>query len=151
MLLGQASYSVLADLAAQEKLAVLRSTVWRSAGLALAIALAIVVLLAGIGRPFLALIGGKSFAVGAALLLPVAAARGLALVSAPLVSGLAAVGRPAWLVATTTVTSLLLYPLLPLLLTWIGLIGAGWHMVLQSAIAFGMLGWLFERQTAIAR
>ncbi|NIJ07563.1 O-antigen/teichoic acid export membrane protein [Sphingomonas vulcanisoli] len=147
-LLGQASYSVLAELTAAGNTVMLRRTVWRSVGLALVIAVLILGLLTMVGEPLLALIGGKGFAVGAALLLPVAAARALALASAPLVSGLAAIGRAGWLVVTTTVTSLILYPLLPLLLLWIGLIGAGWHMLLQGVVAALMLGWLFERQLA---
>ncbi|WP_254601963.1 lipopolysaccharide biosynthesis protein [Sphingomonas bacterium] len=146
VLLGQASYSVLADLFARGDVAALRRTVWRGAGLALSIAVMITVALAIFGRPFLALIGGSGFAVGAALLLPVAAARGLSLASAPLVSGLAAIGRPGWLVAITTVTSLLLYPILPLLLIQIGLLGAGWHILLQASVAAILLGWLFERE-----
>lgn len=150
VLLGQASFSVLADQAARRDFAGLKRTVWRGAGLALAMGLAITAVLMLFGDRLLTLIGGKSFVMGAGLLLLIAVSRGLALASAPLVSGLAAIGRPERLVAITTVTGLCLYPLLPLLLWKLGLVGAGWHAVLQAALAALALGWFFRRDVGAA-
>ena len=42
-------------------------------------------------------------------------------------------------------TNLLLYPLLPLLIHWLGLHGAGLHALLQNVIATGMLILFFAR------
>lgn len=144
VLLGQASYSVLAEQVARGDLAGLARTVWRGAALALLIALGITATLMLLGDRLLALIGGRSFAMGAGLLLLVALARGLALTTAPLVSGLAAIGRADRLVAITTVAGLLIYPLLPLLLWRLGLVGAGWHALLQALVAAVALAWFFR-------
>lgn len=144
VLLGQASYSVLAEQVARGDLPGLGRTVWRGAGLALLIALGITAVLMLLGDRLLALIGGGSFSAGAGLLLLVALSRGLSLTTAPLVSGLAAIGRADRLVAITTVAGLLLYPLLPLLLWRLGLVGAGWHALLQALAAAVALAWYFR-------
>jgi O-antigen/teichoic acid export membrane protein len=151
VLLAQASYSVLADEVARKDFAGLRRTVWRSTALAFAIGLGITAVLMLFGDRLLALIGGKSFVMGAGLLLLIALSRGLALAAAPLVSGLAAIGQAERLVAITTVTGLLLYPLLPLLLWRFGLAGAGWHALLQGLVAAVALGWYFARDLAKVR
>jgi O-antigen/teichoic acid export membrane protein len=147
VLLAQASYSVLANLVARADFAGLGRTVWRSAALAVAIGLAITFVLVLLGSGLLTLIGGKSFAagrLGAGLLVLVALSRALSLATAPLVSGLAALGRPDLLVAITTVTGLVFYPFLPLLLARFGLIGAGWHGLALALAAAAALAFYFR-------
>lgn len=151
VLLSQASYSVLADEVARGDYKSLNRTVWRSAGMALAIGLGITAILMLFGDRLLALIGGKSFVMGAGLLLLIALSRALSLAGAPLVSGLAAIGKPERLVAITTFAGLILYPLLPLLLWRLGLAGAGWHALLQGLVATAALAWFFRRDLALIR
>ncbi|WP_380788085.1 lipopolysaccharide biosynthesis protein [Sphingomonas sp. R86521] len=134
-LLSQASYAVLAAQVARGDLAGLRHTVWRSAGVALAVAIPIVLALAIGGERLLVLVGGASFAGGTVLLILVAAARAAGLASAPLAAGLTALGLPGRSMTVGLVTSLALYPVLPLLLWLVGTDGAGWHALLQSGVA----------------
>ena len=143
-LLAQASYSVLARQAARGEFGGLSRTVWRSVAIALAVSLAFVVLLAQGGPGLLALLGGKSFVVGAQLLVLVAAARGFALVSAPVAAALTAIGKPQRPLAVGLMTSIGLFPLLPLLLWRFGIEGAGWHAAIQGTIAAAALIGYFQ-------
>jgi hypothetical protein len=47
--------------------------------------------------------------------------------------------------AVGLVTSLALYPLLPVLLWLDGTDGAGWHALVQNVVAIGALGVMFRR------
>jgi Na+-driven multidrug efflux pump len=47
--------------------------------------------------------------------------------------------------AVTLVTNLALYPLLPLLVLWLGLHGAGLHALFQNVIATAMLIFFFAK------
>ncbi len=134
VLLSQASYSVLADLAARRDHGALSRTVMRSAAFAGLAAAPILVLFAlGAGR-LLPLVGGRSFAGGAGLVLLMAGARAALLVATPFSAGLTALGRPGRSVAIALVANLALYPLLPVLILSEGLDGAGWHALVQAAI-----------------
>ena len=145
VLLSQASYAVLAGQVARGELAALRHTVWRSAGLALAVAVPIMLVLALLGDRLLIAFGGSSFGGGTMLLVLVAAARTAGLASAPLAAGLTALGLPGRSMAVGLVTSLALYPLLPVLLWVGGTDGAGWHALLQNLIAILALAAMFLR------
>ncbi len=145
VLLSQASYAVLAAQVARGDLAGLRHTVWRSAGIALAVAMPIVLVLALAGDALLVLLGGASFGGGTMLLILIAGARTAGLASAPLASGLTALGLPGRSMTVGLVTSLALYPLLPLLLWSFGTDGAGWHALLQNGIAIVALVAMFHR------
>ncbi|TXC72939.1 lipopolysaccharide biosynthesis protein [Sphingomonas ginsenosidivorax] len=134
-LLSQASYAVLAAQVARGDLSGLRHTVWRSAGVALTVAIPIVLVLAIGGDRLLVLLGGASFAGGTMLLILIATARAAGLASAPLAAGLTALGLPGRSMTVGLVTSLALYPALPLLLWMLGTDGAGWHALLQSVVA----------------
>lgn len=145
VLLGQASYAVLADLVARRRLAQLRHAVSRSALLGLVIGAGSVLALAVIGDPLMRLLGGHSFAGGAAIVTLLAAGRAATLVAAPLTAGLTALGRPQRSMTVTLITNLALYPLLPILTLWLGLNGAGWHALVQGLIATAMLTLFFAR------
>ena len=144
-LLANGSYAVLADLVARGGGAPFTRAVWRSVAIMGAAAVAIVGALALLGGRLLTLIGGASFAGGTMLLLLVAGGRAFALATTPLGAGLTAMGLPQRSVAAALVTNIGLYPLLPLLLIWAGPDGAGWHALVQSAIAAVLLAIFFAR------
>ena len=145
LLLSQASYAVLADLVAKRQFAILRRTVWHSAALAGGVALPIVVVLALWGDRLLILLGGHSFAGGTMLLVLIAIGRLAGLAAAPIAAGLTALGLPQRSMGIALFTNLALFPLLPLLLWWIGVEGAGWHGLMQSLIATTVLAIFFLR------
>ena len=145
ILLSQASYAVLATLAAKRHLAQLRATVWRSAALAGAIAAPIVLAFWLAGDRLLPLLGGRTFHGGVAIVTLVAGARLAALVASPLAAGLTALGKPQRSMVVTLVTNLALYPLLLVLIWWIGLHGAGLHALIQNIIATALLILFFAR------
>ncbi len=144
-LLSQASYAVLADQVAKKRFAQLRRTVSRSAALAGAIAAPIVLALWLAGDRLLPLIGGKTFRGGAAIVTLIAGARLCGLIASPISAGLTALGKPQRSMAATLATNLALYPLLPVLILWIGLHGAGLHALVQNVIATAMLIVFFAR------
>jgi O-antigen/teichoic acid export membrane protein len=145
VLLSQASYAVLADLVAKQRLDQLRRTVWRSAALAGGIASPIVIAFWLAGDRILPLLGGRTFQGGVAIVTLIAGARLAALIASPIASGLTALGRPQRSMAVTLATNLALYPLLPLLIWWLGLRGAGLHALAQNLVATAMLILFFRR------
>lgn len=151
VLLSQASYAVLADQVAKRDLPGLRFTVWRSAAIALAIAVPVVVLLALFGNRLLTLLGGATFAGGLMPTVLVAIGRLAGLASAPVAAGLSALGKPGRSMAVGLATNLGLYPLLPVLLWQAGVAGAGWHSLLQGAIGALALSAYFVRDAADGR
>lgn len=151
VLLSQASYAVLADQVARGDRPGLRHTVWRSAAIALAAAVPIVILLGVFGGRLLTLLGGATFSGGLTLVLLVAAARAAGLASAPFAAGLSALGRPGRSMAVGLATNLALYPLLPVLLWAVGADGAGWHALLQGAVGAAALVAYFAHDAADQR
>ena len=148
VLLSQASYAVLAGQVARGEIAALPRTVWRSAALALAVAVPILAMLALLGDRLLVALGGHSFGGGTLLLILVAGARTAGLASAPLAAGLTALGRPGRSMTVGLVTSLALYPLLPAMLWLWGTDGVGWHALLQNGIAIVALAAMFRSDAA---
>lgn len=144
LLLGQASYVVIAKLVAARDRARISKVVWQSAGTALLLSLPVLVLLAFFSTPLLGLVGGKSFRGGATLLLLLAVARVIAISAPPFTSALIAMGFPSRSIMVNLLANLLLLPLLPLFLLRFGLNGAGWHAILQAAIATLALAWWFR-------
>lgn len=144
LLLGQASYVVMAKLVAARDKARFSRVVWQSAGTALLLSIPVLVLLAFFSTPLLGLIGGKSFRGGANLLLLLAFARVIAISAPPFTSALIAMGLPSRSIMVNLLANLLLLPLLPLFLLRFGVDGAGWHAILQSAIAALALAWWFR-------
>ena len=151
VLLSQASYAVLAELAARREFKALKHTVWRSALLALVAGAVVVAVLALLGGRLLTLLGGGSFVGGTALLVLVAVGRMAALAAAPVAAGLTGLGLPQRSMSVALLTNLGFYPLLPLLLWRVGIDGAGWHTLVQSVIATILLALLFRRDVRRAK
>ncbi|MGI4880440.1 MAG: lipopolysaccharide biosynthesis protein [Janthinobacterium lividum] len=143
LLLGRASYAVMARLAASGNFAALQRTVWQSAATSLAAGVPVVALLCAFPTQVLQFIGGHSFTGGAGLMIFVALARLVDLPAPPFVAALTAIGRPSRSIMVNIVAGFCLYPLLPILIGRFGLIGAGWHALAQSIIGTAILAWLF--------
>ena len=143
-LLGQASYAVLAKLVAERDFAQLRRAVSHSAAMALALSIPVLILLAFFSNPILGLLGGTTFRGGATLLILLALGRAVSIAAPPYSSGLIAMGLPSRSILVNLVSNLLLFPLLPLFLLWFGINGAGWHAVVQAAVATAGVAFLFR-------
>ncbi|WCT73319.1 lipopolysaccharide biosynthesis protein [Sphingomonas naphthae] len=150
VLLGQASYAVLAELAARGEMARLRLTVWRGAGLMALAGSVILLVLAAAGGHLLMLIGGPSFAGGGLLLVLVAAGRAANLATTPIASALTAMGLAEKSVVVALVVNIALYPALPPLLWWLPSTGAGWHAALQGAVSALLLAAMFARSSRVS-
>jgi O-antigen/teichoic acid export membrane protein len=144
-LLSQASYAVLADQVARGRFEQLRHTVWRSATVAGLLAAPIVLLFWAASNKLLPFLGGHTFQGGAVIVTLIAGARLAGLVASPIAAGLTALGKPQRSMAVTLATNLALYPLLPVIILWLGLHGAGLHALFQNVIATGMLIVFFAR------
>lgn len=145
-MLANSSYAVVARLIAQQDFKGFRKAVWHSAGVATAVGLPLCLILGFFADPIMHFIGGRSFTGdGAAWILSLtAAARLLTLGTSPVSPGLIALGLPNKSINAKLIGNLLLYPALPFLLWWLGLNGAGWHALLQSAVIAGILLWSFR-------
>lgn len=133
-MMGQAAYAELARLIATTgDGAALRAAMLRCAGVAVAIALPFVLILAFIQHWVAVALGGASFAGAAGLILLLAISRAAWLAAPPASAALTALGRPSLSVAANFAINLGLLPLLPLMMQAFGLAGAGWHAILQGA------------------
>lgn len=142
ILLGQASYSVMAKLVAAHDRVRLSRLVWHSAATAMLLSIPVLMLLAFFATPLLGLLGGSSFRGGATLLLLLALARAIGLGAPPFTSALIAMGLPSGSIMVSLMANLLLFPLLLLFLLWFGLNGAGWHGLLLAAVTvMALAGW----------
>jgi O-antigen/teichoic acid export membrane protein len=147
-LLGQAAYAELARLVAGgAPPGAIRHALFRSVGIAAAIAVPALLLIAVAGHPIASLIGGAAFRRAGDVMLWLAAARTILLVGPPASSALVALGRPGLSVTANLVCSLGLLPLLPAMMTLWGLSGAGAHAVLQAAAAAALLAWFVGRES----
>lgn len=147
-LLGQASYSVMAQFAAEGNFRDLNATVWRSAGIALLLSIPVVVLLAFFSTPLLHILGGRSFNGGAGVILLLALARAIAIAAPPISSALIAIGQPNRSIYVNLASNLILLPLLPVLLLNLDLVGAGWHALIQATFSTITLAYFFRTATA---
>jgi len=147
-IMGQAAYAELARLVANGGSgAELRSALLRCAGVAIAVAIPVLLILAFFGREVAVALGGHAFAGAASLIFLLAIARTAWLVAPPASSALTALGRPTLSVAANMAINLGLLPLLPLMMLGFGLIGSGWHAILQGVGASALLLLLVLRQT----
>lgn len=144
-LIVQASYAVMADLLATGERAAFRRSVWRAAGWAMAVAAPLVGLLALFPERLIGWLGGESFAGGATVLVLVAAAGAVRLGAPALSNGLIALGRPGTSATINLVGTLGLFPLLPVLLWWLGVDGAGVHALVTAVFVTVAMGLLFAR------
>lgn len=138
--LGQAAYAELARLLATGAGGdQIRHVAIRTAAIAIAAALPIVILVAVFGTAIATLIGGKAFAEAGIVMLWLVSGRTI-LLAAPVASAaLVAMGRPGLSMRANMACSLLLLPLLPVLMHQFGLSGAGAHAVLTSVAIATML------------
>lgn len=145
VLLGQAIFSTLAGQSARSEWGSLGRLVRRSVLIALAASVPLLAVFGLFGRPILHLLGGRGFSAKPELLMLLAGSRVLKLGAKPLSAGLVAIGKPGRSVRISVLTDLVLYPLLPLLLALTGLVGAGWHSLIQDAGAFALRAASFRR------
>jgi O-antigen/teichoic acid export membrane protein len=143
-MLGQAGYSVFAKAIAAGDLNDAEHSVRRSVLITLALSAAIASIFAIFGRQILTIMGGAEFASGGVLLFLVAAGRALLSGTPTLSSAITALGRPGDSVRAGLIVNLGTLPLLPPLLWWLGINGAGWHVIMQSAILAVLLGLAFR-------
>jgi len=147
-IMGQAAYAELARLVAGGGSgAELRGALLRCAGVATAVAMPILLILAFFGRQVAIALGGQAFAGAAGLIFLLAIARTAWLVAPPASSALTALGRPTLSVAANLTINLGLLPLLPLMMLSFGLAGSGWHAILQGVGASALLLLMVIRQT----
>lgn len=140
-MLANSSYAVVAKLIAQKDFKGFRQAVWHSAAVATAVGIPMCLVLGIFADRIMHLIGGRTFTgTGTAWILSLTAAgRLLTLGTSPVSPGLIALGLPNKSINAKLVGNLLLFPALPFLLWWLGLNGAGWHSLLQSAVIAGSL------------
>lgn len=144
LLLGQASYAVLAEFVAERDYYQLRHTVWRSAASTLYLSVPVLLILSAFGPAVLGLLGGRTFIGGSLLLVCLAGARAIAAASPPLTSGLIALGRPSRSIMINLGSNLLLFPVLIFMLLQFGIIGSGYHALIQAACATLATAWAFR-------
>lgn len=147
-MLGQAAYAELARLAADGGAGrAMRQALGRCIGIAFATALPLFVVLAFFSREIAVLIGGQAFAGAAAVMIWLTLARVIAMSGPPTSAALIAVGRPGLSVTVNVIAGLGLMPFLPLFTRASGLVGAGYHALLQAAVAASLLGFALWRAT----
>lgn len=145
-ILGQAAYAEFAKLApSKDDRARLRRALITSTGIAVAIAIPIVVALAVWSDELITIIGGAAFTAAGPLLLWLIFARLVLVAMPPASAALVALGRPALSVTANAATSLALMPAMPLFMMHFGLLGAGMHSLLQAIAVAVLLGWFVWR------
>lgn len=148
-LLGQAAYAELALLVAGKgRGAAIRHTLARAVSLAFAISVPAMLIIWIAAHPLARLIGGSRFEEAGDVMPLLAFARAILLAAPPTSAALVALGRPGLSVWANVGTSLILLPLLPLMMMHWGLMGAGWHAVLQACVAALLLTWFLMRESA---
>jgi O-antigen/teichoic acid export membrane protein len=146
--LGQAAYAELARLLATGAGGdQIRHVAIRTAAIAIAAALPIVILVAVFGTAIATLIGGKAFAEAGIVMLWLVSGRTILLAGPVASAALVAMGRPGLSMRANMACSLLLLPLLPVLMHQFGLSGAGAHAVLTSAAIATMLSFFAWNQS----
>lgn len=148
-ILGQAAYAELARLAADHARGPrIRQALVRCVLIAIGAATPVLACLALFAPSILGLIAGEGFEAAASLTLLLGVARVIQLAGPPLSSALVALGRPGLSVAANLASSLLLWPLLLMLISWFGLSGAGYQALLQAAVCVIALSFAVWRCTA---
>jgi O-antigen/teichoic acid export membrane protein len=146
--LGQAAYAELARLAAAgDRGPRIRAALWRSVVIALLAAAPVCLVIGLFGRSLAVAMAGSAFAGAGAIMLWLALARALQLAGPPISSALTALGRPGLSMRANLVSGLGLLALLPSLLAWRGLEGAGACAILQAVVGVGLLAAAVWRET----
>jgi O-antigen/teichoic acid export membrane protein len=146
--LGQASYAELSRLiAAGGSGADIRAAFGRAVTIALLLAAPLVLAATLFGRPIARLMAGPQFAEAGDVMPWLFVARAILLAAPPASAGLVALGLPGASFRANLVTSLGMLPLLPLLMMYFSLEGAGQYAVLQGLCTSVMLGAVLWRHT----
>lgn len=144
---GQAAYVELARLAVQGDRARVRATLQRAILVAFAAAAPICLGVALFGRRIADIVAGPGFERAAGLMVWLALARTLMLAAPPSSAALTALGRPGLSVTANLLGGVGLLLLLPPMLGWLGLAGAGAHAMLQAVVTVALLGACVGYQT----
>jgi O-antigen/teichoic acid export membrane protein len=147
-ILGQAAYAELARLSAGGDAGPrVRAALARAVAIAL-VATAPVCLAIGLfGRSLAVLAAGPAFAGAGAIMLWLTLARAIQLAGPPMSAALIALGRPGLSVWANLVAGAGLLVLLPPMLDWAGLTGAGLHAILQACVGVCLLAVCVWRET----
>ncbi len=144
-MLGEAAYPVVTRLLISGDDKAAGKAVRRSATLATITALLVAALMSVFAEGVLILLGGASFAGGASLLILVVVGRAMIAGMPTLSASLTAAGRP-WASARANLASNVgMLPMLPLMIWWFGLNGAGLHGILQSFVLVSLMIWSYSR------
>jgi len=147
-ILGQAAYAELARLAAGGgRGAEVRQALLRCLFVAGAVAVPVLALIAIFSRELAVLVGGRAFATAGGIILWLALARTMLLFAPPTSAALTALGRPGLSVIANLAAGVGLLGLLPPMLIWLGLTGAGLHALLTAVAASGLLAGFLWRET----
>lgn len=144
-MLGEAAYPVVTRLLISGDDKAAGRAVRRSAIFATVTALIAAAIMSLFADSVLILLGGTSFATGASLLVLVVLGRAMIAGMPTLSAALTAQGRP-WVSARANLASNVgMLPLLPVMIWWLGLNGAGVHGILQSIVLVGLMVWSYYR------
>jgi len=144
---GQAAYVELARIAVSGDRRRIRSTLQRAILVALAAAAPVCLVVALFGHRIAELVAGPGFRHAAGLMVWLAFARTLMLAAPASSAALTALGRPGLSVGCNLAGGAGLLLLLPLMLQWLGLAGAGAHALLQAVVTVGLLAVCVVSQT----
>ncbi|QDH16915.1 lipopolysaccharide biosynthesis protein [Swingsia samuiensis] len=128
-LFGRTAYAEFAQIVTTGDTPLLKRTLFRAIGIAIGASIPLVLLAAFIGKPIASLLGGHKFNAAAPLMLWLILAQVILLIVPPTSAALVALGSPGLSLSANISCRLLLLPLLPLCLTWIGLQGIGLYSI----------------------
>lgn len=147
-ILGQAAFAELARMvAAGASPHAVRHALARTGAIAMAVSVPIFVLMVLFSDPLIRALGGSAYVDAGALMIWLAAARLMLMAGPPTSAALTAMGHPGLSVRANLISSLGLFPLLPLLLWRFAAAGAGLHAVLQAFTVTVLLIAFFLRHT----
>ena len=152
---GQAAYVELARIAVDGDRSRIRATLQRAILAALAAAAPVCLVVALFGHRIAAIAAGPGFERAAGLMVWLALARTLMLAAPPCSAALTALGRPGLSVGSNLIGGAGLLLLLPPMLDWFGLVGAGAHAMAQAIVTVGLLascvGWQTDARPPLNR
>lgn len=147
-ILGQAAYAELARLVAGGgRGPEVRRALGRCLIAAAVAAIPVLALIVVFNRALAVLVGGPAFAAAGAIILWLALARSVLLAAPPISAALTALGRPGLSVIANLAAGVGLLVLLPPMISWLGLSGAGLHALLAAVAASGLLAGFVLRET----
>lgn len=140
-MLGQAAYAELVRIVhGTGNRAAVRRALFQNVGLALLIALPIMLGLAIFSRQVVELVAGPDYAAAAPVLTWLCVARAVALTGPPTNAALTALGHPGVSLLVNMTTGAMFVAVLPAFVSHFGFVGAGIHALVQSVIAMIVLG-----------